>query len=68
MDETAMEGEGAESGWNDPGVGDMPAAGEAFVVDIEGFEGPLDLLLALARTQKVDLKKISILALVEQYL
>jgi len=46
----------------------MPAAGEAFVVDIEGFEGPLDLLLALARTQKVDLAKISILALVEQYL
>jgi segregation and condensation protein A len=46
----------------------MPASGEAFVVDIEGFEGPLDLLLALARTQKVDLAKISILALVEQYL
>jgi segregation and condensation protein A len=46
----------------------MPAAGEAYVVDIEGFEGPLDLLLALARTQKVDLAKISILALVEQYL
>ena len=68
MHETANEGEGAESGWNDPGLSDMPAAGEAFVVDIEGFEGPLDLLLALARTQKVDLKKISILALVEQYL
>ena len=68
MHETANEGEGAESGWNDPGLSDMPPAGEAFVVDIEGFEGPLDLLLALARTQKVDLKKISILALVEQYL
>jgi len=38
------------------------------VVDVDGFEGPLDLLLALARTQKVDLTKISILALVEQYL
>jgi segregation and condensation protein A len=37
-------------------------------VDIEGWEGPLDLLLALARTQKVDLRQISILALVEQYL
>ena len=35
---------------------------------LEGFEGPLDLLLELARTQKVDLAKISILALVEQYL
>ena len=41
---------------------------EALVVDIEGFEGPLDLLLALARTQKLDLAKISIVALVDQYL
>ncbi|MFV2092283.1 MAG: ScpA family protein [Hyphomicrobiales bacterium] len=38
------------------------------VVDVDGFEGPLDLLLALARNQKVDLTKISILALSEQYL
>src|SRR5580693_5383746 len=37
-------------------------------VHLEGFEGPLDLLLDLARTQKVDLARISILALVEQYL
>ncbi|MEO1282453.1 MAG: ScpA family protein [Pseudomonadota bacterium] len=37
-------------------------------VDIEGYEGPLDVLLALARTQKLDLANISILALVEQYL
>ncbi|RAI45696.1 segregation and condensation protein A [Rhodoplanes roseus] len=45
------------------------AAGEpALIVDVEGFEGPLDLLLALARQQKVDLHKISILALAEQYL
>ncbi len=44
------------------------APGEAFVVDVAGFEGPLDLLLALARTQKVDLAKISVLALTEQYL
>jgi segregation and condensation protein A len=45
------------------------AAGEpALVVDVEGFEGPLDLLLALARQQKVDLAKISILALADQYL
>ena len=41
---------------------------QALVVSLEGFEGPLDVLLALARTQKVDLKQISILALVEQYL
>ena len=37
-------------------------------LDIDGWEGPLDLLLTLARTQKVDLARISILALVEQYL
>ena len=37
----------------------------AMIVDVEGFEGPLDLLLALARTQKVDLAKISILALAD---
>lgn len=41
---------------------------ERLVVDVEGFEGPLDLLLALARTQKVDLAKISVLALAQQYL
>jgi segregation and condensation protein A len=40
----------------------------ALVVDVEGFEGPLDLLLTLARQQKVDLAKISILALADQYL
>ena len=40
----------------------------ALVVDVEGFEGPLDVLLMLARTQKVDLAKISILALADQYL
>lgn len=37
-------------------------------IDIDGWEGPLDLLLALARNQKVDLRQLSILALVEQYL
>src|SRR5437899_12567738 len=40
----------------------------ALIVDVEGFEGPLDLLLTLARQQKVDLAKISILALADQYL
>ncbi len=41
---------------------------EAFTVDLDGFEGPLDLLLVLARQQKVDLATISILKLAEQYL
>jgi segregation and condensation protein A len=40
----------------------------ALIVDVGGFEGPLDLLLTLARQQKVDLAKISILALANQYL
>jgi segregation and condensation protein A len=52
--------------WDDPA--EIPRADEALIVNLEGFEGPLDLLLALARTQKVDLAKISVLALAEQYL
>jgi segregation and condensation protein A len=40
----------------------------ALIVDVDGFEGPLDLLLELARRQKVDLAQISILDLVDQYL
>lgn len=47
---------------------DALAPGEQLVVDVEGFEGPLDLLLALARTQKVDIARISIVTLVDQYL
>ena len=47
----------------------LPAtADEQLTLDLDGWEGPLDLLLTLARAQKVDLAKISILALVEQYL
>jgi segregation and condensation protein A len=42
--------------------------GEQLTLDLDGWEGPLDLLLSLARSQKVDLRQISILALVEQYL
>ena len=42
--------------------------GEPFLLELGSWEGPLDLLLALARSQKVDLREISILALVEQYL
>jgi segregation and condensation protein A len=43
-------------------------ATEALIVDVDGFEGPLDLLLMLSRTQKVDLRKVSVLQLAEQYL
>ncbi|MEL7092486.1 MAG: ScpA family protein [Pseudomonadota bacterium] len=43
-------------------------AAEALIVDVDGFEGPLDLLLTLSRTQKVDLRQISILQLAHQYL
>lgn len=46
----------------------MSEASDSLVLRLEGFEGPLDLLVDLARSQKVDLAKISILALVEQYL
>lgn len=41
---------------------------EALIVEVDGFEGPLDLLLTLSRTQKVDLRTISILQLARQYL
>jgi segregation and condensation protein A len=43
-------------------------ASEALIVDVDGFEGPLDLLLSLSRTQKVDLRRISVLELARQYL
>ena len=42
-------------------------AAEALIIDVDGFEGPLDLLLTLSRTQKVDLRKISVLELAHQY-
>ena len=48
---------------------ETPAAPEeALVVTVDGFEGPLDLLLTLARNQKVDIAKISVLKLADQYL
>jgi|TARA_B110000971_G_scaffold197327_1_gene213095 segregation and condensation protein A len=43
-------------------------ASETLIVDVDGFEGPLDLLLTMSRTQKVDLRKISVLDLAVQYL
>ncbi|MEJ2459154.1 MAG: ScpA family protein, partial [Novosphingobium sp.] len=54
----------AETEWE----GAAEARKEALYLEIEGWEGPLDLLLDLARRQKVDLRKISILELVGQYL
>jgi segregation and condensation protein A len=48
-------------------LSDLPQDG-GLVVDVDGFEGPLDLLLSLSRTQKVDLRRISVLHLAEQYL
>jgi segregation and condensation protein A len=70
IDETAQ-------GWPDGGgplrrdpAEDAPdgADGQPLIVDVAGFEGPLDLLLDMARSQKVDLTRISVLALAEQYL
>ena len=52
---------------NVPTVAERLAA-EALIVDVEGYEGPLDILLTLSRTQKVDLRKISVLELAHQYL
>jgi segregation and condensation protein A len=54
--------------WDEEAKGASADRDDKLVVDVEGFEGPLDLLLALARTQKVDLAKISVLALAQQYL
>jgi segregation and condensation protein A len=44
------------------------ASGEALIVDLDAYEGPLDVLLALARAQKVDLMQVSIAKLADQYL
>ncbi len=66
--EPTAESDRAVEAWEAPGPDAAPSADEQLLVDVEGFEGPLDLLLALARTQKVDLARISIVALVEQYL
>ena len=60
----------AELGWDQPppqSVAERLAA-ESLIVDVDGFEGPLDVLLMLSRTQKVDLRRISVLDLAVQYL
>ena len=64
----AAEAAPAPSDWEAPER--MPEAGDddVLVLELDGFEGPLDLLLVLARNQKVDLAKLSILRLAEQYL
>ncbi len=53
-------------GFDDPGAPETGAS--ALVLDLDGYEGPIDMLLQLARDQKVDLTRISILALANQYL
>ncbi len=53
--------------WSGSGE-DRGVSEPSLVVDVSGFEGPLDLLLHLARNQKVDLARISVLALAEQYI
>ena len=56
------------SEFENPSSVEARQAAEALIVDVDGYEGPLDLLLTLSRAQKVDLRAISILALAEQYL
>ena len=53
--------------WSEPAHVDV-APEQALSVHVDGFDGPLDLLLALARTHKLDISKVSVLALAEQYL
>jgi segregation and condensation protein A len=67
MSEDAREPE-TQSAWENEEERIEVGSGEELRVDVEGFAGPLDLLLAMARTQKVDLAKISVLALAQQYL
>ena len=78
LDENAAAGTAAPAGglpteaetaaWEAPVVAPDVRPEDALLLDIAGFSGPLDLLLALARTHKIDLARISILALVDQYL
>jgi segregation and condensation protein A len=56
------------STWEAPTGDDAPRDEDKFVVALGGYEGPLDLLLALARTQKVDIRYLSIVVLADQYL
>jgi segregation and condensation protein A len=58
----------ANQEWGDQPLRSVEPGDDELIIDVEGFAGPLDLLLDLARTHKIDLAQISILALVEQYL
>lgn len=58
----------ADDFMTDKPVDGAPPPGDAFLVDIDGYAGPLDVLLSLAREQKVDLIHVSILELADQYL
>ena len=66
--ETPSDTEAQPPSFEDDGGAPVVAGLDALVLALDGFEGPIDLLLTLARDQKVDLAKISILALAEQYL
>ena len=66
-DESASALAAAAAAWEAPVAADVRPE-QALSVDIDGFSGPLDLLLALARTHKIDLARLSILPLVDQYL
>jgi segregation and condensation protein A len=72
VEQPVAEEQGAESpGGGGDGFDDAPqktANDDELVLDLDGFEGPIDALLSLARDQKVDLRKISILELADQYL
>lgn len=63
-----MNAENVIDGEFDADAFDAPVRSETFVVDLDGFEGPLDLLLVLVREHKLDLAKLSILKLAQQYL
>lgn len=66
-DQVAVDGSAMDD-WAKIAAPDRTSSDPQLTVDLDGYEGPLDLLLALARSQKVDLANISILQLVEQYL
>lgn len=71
MDDLAPALFAGDDDWDGPAArasGARPADDAALYLELDGWEGPLDLLLDLARRQKVDLKTISILELTDQYL
>lgn len=58
----------SEAAFEEDVIGDAIDVEDSLVISVDGYEGPIDLLLTMARDQKVDLRQISILALAEQYL